>query len=272
MESGLGESGSGSGDDEEVEGEPVQNSTANLDVNLRFDNLQNTNAVKENTANNNGQNLIQNLQQQQQQQQQPKQLENTKKVAEGQADSRQQDEEKSSAKGEGRELTESGDEESGDENSGESGSGEEDEGLRSKLVENMVKTFAKAANWKNGTKEENETEEENETDEESGEEEEDVKSNNEGNANERLKNDYLTTVTRSVDDSDRQRPVSQRSTDETSTDDSTSNFAQISDNTAELVDAKEVGYAPITLNIKICIIEDANSELPCYGRHMKQYI
>ena len=257
----MGESGSGSGDDEEVEEEPMQNGTTNFDVNMRFD--VKANAAKENKENskeknnynnNNYQSLVQNLQQQKQ----PMELKNMQNLTTGQAESRQQSEEKSIVQEEESELTESGAEASGDENSGVSGSGEEDEGLRSQLVENMVKTFAKAANWKNATKEENEEEEEeNETDEESGEEEKDVKPKSEGILNERSKNDYLTTVIRSVDDSESQKSASHRSMNERSTDDRSSNerptsYIQNSDNTAEIEDAKEVRRTPIILNIKFC--------------------
>ena len=176
-----GESGSGSGENED----PWENGTAKSDINIRFGNVQNSNTVEKNKAEE--ANTVQKQQQQQQQQKEAFTQENhlnavqEEKVQHDMTDM----EEEGSGSGENGKME---DEESG---SGENDDDDDDDDdLRGKVVENMVKTFAKAANWKNDTKDDNET------DEESGEEDE------EGKVNESGKQDYLKTVTRSVDDSD----------------------------------------------------------------------
>ena len=206
-----GESGSGSGDVEDLDEEPLQNGTTKLsDVNKGLGTNQRTyKAAEESKEEGKPVNELGSKQQQQQQTEKLEQMSQQMKTR-YQEKAGQNIEDKINAME--REEDENGSGESGNEESGESGSGDDDDETRAKLVEKMVTTFAKAANFKNDTKEDNEMEEE-EEDEESGEEAKDTKDeeknksfNNEEQTNETYKdNDYTRTVTRSVDDLDENR-------------------------------------------------------------------
>lgn len=194
-ESGSGLSGSGSGDEEMV-ADSHENAAKQA---LNNNNNSSSSSVLEkqtlNVANDN-----------QKQQQQRKGQENLAMTAQ-QNRERVKEELRSTVgeDGSGSSEIESGDEESGDEESGESGSGL-DEGVRAQLIEDMVKSFAKATIKKTNSSEEVEenNKEVNEEKEESGKEDDEDKdgSNERKEESANLGSEYLKTVTRSVDEMD----------------------------------------------------------------------